>query len=82
MSTDKDIGGDGGKKAEKRRGCSLAVRHWSHKPMVRGSNLALAASFHPWERCFTAISSPHPGVKGVPDLKGSERTVLCLRVVL
>ena len=44
------------------RGCSLAVRHWSHKPMVRGSNLALAASFRPWERRFTSISSVHPAV--------------------
>ena len=30
--------------------------------MVRGSNLALAASFRPWERRFTSISSVHPAV--------------------
>ena len=32
--------------------------------MVRGSNLALAASFHPWERWFTSITSVHPAVNG------------------
>ena len=33
------------KQVKVRRGCSSVVRHRSHKPMVRGSNLALAAFF-------------------------------------
>ena len=47
------------KQVKVRRGCSSVLRHRSHKPMVRGSNLALAASFRPWKRRFTSISSVH-----------------------
>ena len=37
---------------------------------VSGSSPGCGGHFvHPWERCFTPISSPHPCVKGVPGYR-------------
>ena len=49
--------------------------------MVRGSNHARAASFRPWERRFTSISSVHPAVFKVgTQLQAVERSCQSVEV--